>query len=59
VQLLGVPDFIEKHYESDLSPETKKLLVAGAAAANDWIKKNPGKIKYKSLFPIRPTDFIA
>ncbi len=23
VQLLGVPDFIEKHYETDLSPETK------------------------------------
>lgn len=59
VQLLGVPDFIKNHYESDLSPETKKLLVAGAAAANDWIEKNPGKIIYKSLLPIRPTDFIA
>ena len=59
VQLLGVPEFIDKHYESDLSPETKKLLIAGAAAANDWIKTNPGKIIYKSLLPIKPTDFIA
>lgn len=59
VQLLGVPDFIENHYETDLSPETKKLLIAGADAANDWIKANPGKIIYKSLFPVKPTDFIA
>jgi acyl-homoserine-lactone acylase len=59
VQLLGVPDFINKHYETDLSPETKKLLAAGAAAGNDWVKKNPDKIPFKSLLPIRPTDFIA
>ena len=59
VQLLGVPDFIDKHWETDLSPETKKLLIAGAAAGNDWIKHNPDKIPFKSLMPIRPTDFIA
>lgn len=59
VQLLGVPDFMAKHYETDLSPETKKLLVAGAAAGNDWAKKNPDKIQFKGLLPIRPTDFIA
>lgn len=59
VQLLGVPDFIDKHYETDLSPETKKLLVAGAAAGNDWLQKHPDKIPFKSLLPIRPTDFIA
>ena len=59
VQLLGVPDFIEKNYEKDLSPETKKLLEAGAAAGNDWLKKHPDKIPFKSLMPIRPTDFIA
>ncbi|MBK7149511.1 MAG: penicillin acylase family protein [Bacteroidetes bacterium] len=59
VQLLGVPDFIEKNYEKDLSPETKKLLEAGAAAGNDWLKKHPEKIPFKSLMPIRPTDFIS
>jgi len=59
VQLLGVPDFMAKHYETDLSPETKKLLEAGAAAGNDWAKKNPDKIQFKGLLPIRPTDFIA
>ncbi len=59
VQLLGVPEFLEKHYEADLSPEAKKLLVAGAAAGNDWIAKNPDKIIFKNLLPIRPTDFIA
>ena len=58
VQLLGVPDFIEKHY-NDLSPETRKLLEAGAAAGNDWAKKNPDRLFFKSLLPIRPTDFIA
>ncbi|MFN8324066.1 MAG: penicillin acylase family protein [Chitinophagales bacterium] len=58
VQLLGVPDFIEKHY-NDLSPETRKLLEAGADAGNDWAKKNPDRLFFKSLLPIRPTDFIA
>ena len=58
VQLLGVPDFIKNHY-NDLSPETRKLLEAGAAAGNDWAKKHPDRIRYKSLLPIRPTDFIA
>lgn len=59
VQLLGVPDFIKTHYETDLSPETKKLLEAGAAAGNDWAKKHPDKIRFKGLLPIQPTDFIA
>ncbi len=59
VQLLGVPDFMAKHFETDLSPETKKLLIAGAAAGNDWAKRNPDKIQFKGLLPIRPTDFIA
>lgn len=59
VQLLGVPDFIKKHYETDLSPETRKLLEAGAAAGNDYIKKHPEKVKFKSLLPVQPTDFIA
>jgi acyl-homoserine-lactone acylase len=58
VQLLGVPDFIKNHY-NDLSPETRKLLEAGAAAGNDWAKKHPDKIISKSLLPIRPTDFIS
>lgn len=59
VQLLGVPDFIQKHYETDLSPECRKLLEAGAAAGNDFLKKHPEKVRFKSLLPIRPTDFIA
>ncbi len=59
VQLLGVPDFIEKHYDTDLSPETKKLLEAGAAAGNDYLRKHPEKIISKKLMPIRPSDFIA
>ena len=59
VQLLGVPDFINEHYEKDLTPQCKKLLEAGAAAGNDYLKKHPEKVLYKSLLPIRPQDFIA
>lgn len=58
VQLLGVPDFIKEHY-NDLSPETRKLLEAGAAAGNDYLKKHPEKIISKKLMPIQPSDFIA
>ncbi len=58
VQLLGIPTFIKDHF-NDLSPETRKLLEAGAAAGNDWVKKNPDRLLFKSLLPIRPTDFIA
>lgn len=58
VQLLGVPDFIKAHY-NDLSPETRKLLEAGAAAGNDYLKKHPEKIISKKLMPIQPSDFIA
>ncbi|MDB5282239.1 MAG: hypothetical protein JWO06_1314 [Bacteroidota bacterium] len=59
VQLLGVPDFINEHYEKDLSPECRKLLEAGAAAGNDYCKAHPEKLIFKSLLPIRPQDFIA
>jgi acyl-homoserine-lactone acylase len=58
VQLLGVPDFIKDHF-NDLSPETRKLLEAGAAAGNDFLAKHPEKIISKRLMPIRPSDFIA
>lgn len=58
VQLLGVPTFIKEHY-NDLSPETRKLLEAGAAAGNDYLKKHPEKIISKRLMPIQPSDFIA
>ncbi|MFN8276276.1 MAG: penicillin acylase family protein [Chitinophagales bacterium] len=59
VQLLGVPDFIEKHYKTDLSPQFRKLLDAAAAAGNDYVKKNPERIVSKTLLPIQPSDFIA
>jgi acyl-homoserine-lactone acylase len=59
VQLLGVPDFINEHYEKDLTPACRKLLEAGAAAGNDFVKRHPGQIISKSLLPIRPQDFIA
>lgn len=59
VQLLGVPDFINEHYLTDLTPEFRKLLEAGAAAGNDYCKKHPEKVGFKTLLPIRPQDFIA
>ncbi len=58
VQLLGVPDFIKEHF-NDLGPDTRKLLEAGAAAGNDYLKKHPEKIISKKLMPIQPSDFIA
>ena len=59
VQLLGVPDFINEHYEKDLSPEFRKLLDAGAAAGNDYAKKHPDRVISKKLLPVHPSDFIA
>jgi acyl-homoserine-lactone acylase len=59
VQLLGVPDIIQERYEKDLSPEFRKLLDAAAAAGNDYLRNHPEKLRFRSLLPIRPTDFIA
>lgn len=59
VQLLGVPDFINSHYESDLSPQFRKLLEAAAAAGNDYARAHPDKVIAKRLLPVKPQDFIA
>ncbi|MFX8871974.1 hypothetical protein ABTM94_20035, partial [Acinetobacter baumannii] len=43
VRLLRVPEFIDEHYEQDLSPEFRKLLEAAAQAGNDFVKRHPDK----------------
>lgn len=59
VQLLRVRQIIEERYETDLSPEFRKLLEAAADAGNLYAEKHPDKVLVKKALPVKPQDFIA
>ncbi|MCB9231886.1 MAG: penicillin acylase family protein [Bacteroidia bacterium] len=59
VAWMGVRDRVNQRYESDITPEYKKVLEAYAAGANAFAKAHPERITLKSLFPITPQDICV
>lgn len=59
VQLLRIQRTIEERYETDVSPEFKKVLEAGAAAGNLYAERHPEEVIVKQAFPVRPQDFLS
>lgn len=59
VQLLRVRQIIEERYESDISPEFKKLLEAAADAGNLYAERHPDQVLVKKSMPVKPQDFIS
>ncbi len=59
VQLLRIKKIIDEKYETDLSPEFKKLLQAAADAGNRYAEQHPDEVLVKKAMPVGPKDFIA
>ncbi|HRG90446.1 MAG TPA: penicillin acylase family protein, partial [Chitinophagales bacterium] len=59
VQLLRIRKIIDEKYETDLSPEFRKLLQAAADAGNRYAELHPDKVLVKQAIPVDPKDFIA
>ena len=58
VHLLGARTITQHLYESDLSPEFRKILEAYADGLNQFAQKHPGEVLHKKLFPITGKDLI-
>ncbi len=58
IHLLRIPELVEEKYETDLSPQFKKLLEGYCAGINAYAAKHPKKVLLKKAFPVTPKDMI-
>ncbi len=58
VHLLRIPELVEEKYDTDLSPDFKRLLEGYCAGLNAYAAKHPEEILLKKAFPVRPKDMI-
>lgn len=56
--LLQTQELVDERYESDLSPEFRKVLESYAAGANAYAAAHPKERLHKKLFPITGKDII-
>lgn len=59
VQLLRVRPLVEARYDTDVSPEFKKVLEASCQAMNTFAEQNPDDVRLDGLFPVEPTDVLV
>lgn len=58
IHLLRIPEFVEEHYERDLSSEFKHLLEGYCAGLNAYAAKHPQEVLLKKAFPAKPKDMM-
>jgi acyl-homoserine-lactone acylase len=58
IHLLRIPELVEEKYESDLSPDFKRLVEGYCAGLNAYAKQHPEEILLKKSFPISPKEMI-
>ncbi len=58
-QFIGAEDIVNKKYETDISPEYKKIVEAYAQGFNRYAETHPEEVLYKGLFPITPKKMLA
>jgi len=58
IHLLRIPELVEEKYETDLSPDFKRLLDGYCAGVNAYAAKHPGEVLLKKAFPMKPKDMI-
>ncbi len=58
VHLLRIPELVEEKYDTDLSPDFKRLLEGYCAGLNAYAQKHPKEILLKSAFPVTPKDMV-
>lgn len=58
VKLFRFREILDEKYETDLSPETRKLVEAYAAGCNHYAALHPKKVKDPSLLPCTGKDIV-
>lgn len=58
IHLLRIPELVEEKYETDLSPDFKRLLEGYCAGLNAYATKHPKEVLLKKAFPVTPKDMI-
>ncbi len=58
IHLLRIPELVEEKYDTDLSPDFKKLLEGYCAGLNAYAAKHAGEVLLKKAFPVTPKDMI-
>lgn len=58
IHLLRIPELVEAKYESDISPDFKRLLEGYCTGLNAYAAKHPEEILLKNAFPVTPKDMI-
>ncbi len=59
VQFLGCRKLVNERYESDISPQYKKVLEEYAEGINAYAKAHPHEVLVKKLFPVGPKDMLT
>ncbi len=59
VQLLRAKELVDAKYESDISPDYKKVLEGYSQGFNRYAETHPKEVLVKKLFPVSPKDMLA
>lgn len=58
VQLMGLHEHVEKHYEAEVPEDFKRLLEAACMGANAYAAAHPEEVWYAKAFPVTPQEII-
>lgn len=58
LKFLGIDTLVDHRYESDFSPEFKKVIEAYVQGVNDYAYKHPDEMMLKKLLPFTKYDII-
>jgi acyl-homoserine-lactone acylase len=58
-QLMRIRRTVDERYDSEISPEFKKILRAAAASVNVYAKKHPEEVLVKTAFPATEKDILC
>lgn len=59
VHLLRVNEFVEEKYETDLSPETRRMIEGYADGINLYANEHPDAVLMEGLVPVNGKDIVA
>lgn len=58
LQFLGVDKLVDAKYETDISPDFKKVMEAYVQAVNDFAAKHPEEVLYQKALPFTSLDML-
>jgi hypothetical protein len=55
---MGLHEHVEKHYETEVPDDFKRLLEAACMGANAYAAAHPEEVWYAKAFPVTPQEII-